>query len=360
MKDRYSNKNPLSNYFKILDGKIRPLYLRLKETDIEFSQINEDDEKYLWKLHDEKVKIFKRDAAKEVSSIRETGGEVKKNLRKNIDISKKTTSLLDLKIELIKRVLTSCRLCERRCGANRLNGKRGHCGVLQSKISSEFLHYGEEHELIPSYTIFFAGCTFNCVFCQNYDISQNPENGIDIKPEMVAEMIEKRAPYARNVNWVGGDPTPNLLHILETLKNCNTPLPQIWNSNMYMSEECMKLLDGVIDVYLSDFKYGNDKCAKRLSNIDNFFEVVSRNHKIANAQCEMMIRHLVMPNHVECCSKPVLDWIANNLQNVKVNVMAQYRPEYKAHLHKDIYRGLKSGEFLETRRFAEKLGIDLE
>jgi putative pyruvate formate lyase activating enzyme len=337
MKKIYGDRNSLSIYFEILSEKRKPKYIDCREKKIIF----EDSmcEKDLWKLHDEKTHDEKK-----CKTIKTTAEK----------------SFLDLKIELAKRILESCRLCERRCGVNRLGGKHGHCGVLQSKISSEFFHYGEEPELIPSYTIFFAGCTFNCVFCQNYDISQNPENGVDIEPIRLAEMIEKRAPYCRNVNWVGGDPTPNLLYILETLKNCNAQLPQIWNSNMYMSEECMKLLDGVIDLYLSDFKYGNNKCAKRLSNIDNFFEIVSRNHKIANDQCEMMIRHLVMPNHVECCSKPILDWIASNLHNVKVNVMAQYRPEYKAHLHRDIDRELKHGEFLEARRYAEKLGLDLE
>ncbi len=163
------------------------------------------------------------------------------------------------------------------------------------------------------------------------------------------------------MNFVGGEPTPNLPYILEVLKACNANLPMVWNSNMYMSAETMALLEGIVDLYLSDFKYGNDKCAKRLSNVERYFEIVSRNHKIANQQCEMIIRHLVMPNHVECCSKPVLDWIAENLnlKNIRVNVMAQYRPEYKAHLYGDINRRLTTKEFETAFEYAERLGLDL-
>jgi len=264
---------------------------------------------------------------------------------------------LKKKVESARQIMQKCHFCERRCGVNRMRGERGYCGVLKAKISSEFIHLGEEPELIPSYTIFFAGCTFRCVYCQNWDISQFPDNGTYIKPEILARMIERQK--ARNVNWVGGDPTPNLMYILEVLSHLEKNISQVWNSNMYLTEESMRLLNGVMDVYLTDFKYGNDSCAKRLSDARNYCEIVKRNHKLANKQGEVIIRHLVLPNHLDCCTRPILRWISENLKNVKVNVMAQYRPEYRAMKFDDINRRLSYDEFQDAIEIAEELKLDL-
>lgn len=279
-------------------------------------------------------------------------------------------ALLDLKRELAHRMLQRCELCERRCRADRASGVIGHCGVTAARISSEFLHMGEEPDLVPSYTIFFSGCTFNCVFCQNWDISTKPGSGQEVDPDVLARMIEERGrsktpgthalgQYARNVNWVGGDPTSNLPFILDVLGNCNANLPQIWNSNMYLTEESMQLLDGIIDVYLTDFKYGNDNCAFRLSNARDYMRVVTRNHRLARDQAEVIVRHLVLPNHYECCTKPVLEWISENLRDVKINVMSQYRPEHRAPEFQDIARPLRISEFRAAIDLAEKLGLEL-
>lgn len=264
------------------------------------------------------------------------------------------------KVNSAKKILESCRLCEHRCGANRLSGERGFCGVLESKVSSEFIHWGEEPELVPSYTVFFAGCTFKCVFCQNYDISQYPESGVHIKPENLAKMIQ--GVKARNVNWVGGEPTPNLWYILRVLEKLGSSknIPQVWNSNMYMSVETMNILDGLIDLYLADFKYGNNECAKEYSGVENYFGVVARNHLLARKQgAELIIRHLVLPGHVECCTKPVLDWIHENFgDRVRVNVMDQYRPEYLARDYPGLDCRLSGGEYREAVKYAEKLKLN--
>ena len=97
------------------------------------------------------------------------------------------------------------------------------------------------------------------------------------------------------------------------MKLCNENIPLIWNSNFYMSKHVMNLLDGFVDLFLSDFKYGPGKCAEKLSKIPNYWNTVTRNHKIAKNSGNMIIRHLVLPGHVECCSKPVLKWISENL-----------------------------------------------
>ena len=335
-----SNK-PLARYYGILDGDERASYLKTKKVPVQFD-LGADDGT-LWKAHHSAVGLEP----------------------KTIEPS---MSLLDLKVELGRRILSRCRLCERKCAVDRVSGERGHCGVLEPRVSSDFIHMGEEPELIPSYTIFFAGCTFNCVFCQNWDISTRPDAGVIIKPFALARMIQQKTAgghhelgcsFARNVNWVGGDPTSNLPYILEVLRECSVNIPQVWNSNMYLTEEAMKLLSGVVDVYLTDFKYGNDKCALRLSNVKDYTNIIRRNHSIAREHAEMIIRHLVLPGHFECCTQPVLTWIADNLGGVKVNVMGQYRPEYKASEYEEISRPLRMEESQKAIETAERLGLDL-
>jgi len=265
------------------------------------------------------------------------------------------------KIKAAEEILQSCHFCERRCGVNLLKGERGFCGVGKPRVASEFIHWGEERELIPSHTVFFTGCTFSCQFCQNWDISQYPKHGVYIEPETLANMIAKRVRQGvKNVNWVGGDPTPDIRYILEVLNHCNENIPQVWNSNMYLTQESLGLLDGVIDLYLTDFKYGSDSCARRLSRVDDYWEIITRNHLLISEE-DIIIRHLVLPNHIECCTIPILKWIAENLRNksVKVNVMDQYHPEWKASRYEDINRGLHGDEFERAYQFAEELGLSL-
>lgn len=333
--------NALKRYYGILEGRDEARYLTTKKTLLDVDLSSDDD--VLWPVHDAHT-----------SGMAAANGP---------------STLLALKTELARRVLSGCDLCERRCRVDRTAGQRGHCGVLEARICSEFLHMGEEPELVPSYTVFFAGCTFNCVFCQNWDISTKPDSGIRMEPKELAVMIERRAEtaghgggrtgQARNVNWVGGDPTSDLPFILEALLRCNANLPQVWNSNMYMTEKTMRLLDGIIDVYLTDFKYGNDRCAERLSNAPDYTRIITRNHLLARRQAEMMIRHLVLPNHFECCTAPILKWISENLDDVKVNVMGQYRPEHHAHDHPDINRPLRMPEHRAAMELADELGLDL-
>lgn len=272
-------------------------------------------------------------------------------------------SLIDLKIMLVKDMLKSCDLCEHFCGANRMSGETGICKVPETEnclISSELVHLGEEAHVVPSHTVFFMGCNFKCQFCQNWTISQWGESGIPVPPKMLAEAIESRKRAgARNVNWVGGEPTPNLLSILKTIKLVKANIPQIWNSNFYMSEKTMRLLDGIVDMYLSDFKYGNNECARHISKIDNYFEICKRNHSIAAEQAELTIRHLVLPKHIECCTKPALSWIAKNIRSKAiVNIMDQYRPAYKAYEYMDIRRAVNESEMKETINYAKKLKLN--
>jgi putative pyruvate formate lyase activating enzyme len=127
---------------------------------------------------------------------------------------------------------------------------------------------------------------------------------------------------------------------------------------MYLSPEAMQLLFGTQDIYLTDFKYGNDECAQRLSKVKNYFKTVARNHRLAFADAEVIIRHLVLPNHVECCTRPVLEWIAENLgSDARVNLMDQYRPEYRAEEYPELTRRVTTEEMERALRTAEEAGL---
>jgi len=257
-----------------------------------------------------------------------------------------------------KKHIEECRLCEIKCRANR-KVHPGFCGARDfMEVSSVFLHYWEEDFFVPSLTVFFCGCNFRCVFCQNYTISRRMERCRRVEPKELAEEIE-RFSGARNINFVGGEPTPYIPFVVESLSFLNVRIPIIWNSNFYMSREAMDILSAFTDVYLSDWKYGNDKCAKRLSGVKNYWEVVRRNHDLAFDDGDLVIRHLVLPNHFSCCTEPILKYIAENYgDKVVVNVMDQYRPEYRAFRYPEISRHPTEREILAARQLADDLGLN--
>lgn len=273
-------------------------------------------------------------------------------------------SLLNLKSALAHRMLRRCRMCERRCGVNREEGELGYCGVgARSRMASNFLHFGEERELVPSHTIFFSGCTFRCEYCQNWDIAMDARAGSPAEPACLASSLrEGMRQGSRNANFVGGNPDPNLHTILDTiiyLGGDGRRLPMVWNSNMYTSEESLRLLEGVMDVYLADFRYGNDDCARKYSDVEGYFGVVSRNFSIAYRQGEIMLRHLVLPGHLSCCTERIMRWISENMPGIYFNLMFQYRPVYRAGLHPEIDRRLSPQEKAEAVRLARVYGIEL-
>lgn len=266
-------------------------------------------------------------------------------------------SLLDLKNVIADRMLENCHFCDRRCGVDRKKGKIGYCRIgAVSRYSSEFLHYGEEPELIPSHTIFLSGCVFSCVYCQNWDISTNPDIGMPILPAEVARIAAiKRGLGAKNLNFV--TPTPHLHTILRILAEMKINTPIVWNSNMYHSEEAAKLLCGVVDVYLGDFKYGNDACAKKYSNADHYWDTVTRNFLCAYNDSEILLRQLVLPGHVECCTAPIIEWVREHIPSIRFNLMFQYRPAHLAYMHPEINRMLTQGEEERARELLMKSGI---
>lgn len=344
--DNKKARKSLKNYFGILFNKRKRKAELCKSVEIEFRENSPLEE--LWEIHDNAMREFRKLEIEAEKSISE-------NYVSEIKIERKEKNLLDLKIAIADKIFEHCIFCERRCRVNRKRGKTGFCGVLEARIASKFMHHGEEPELVPSYTIFFSGCNFMCRFCQNYDISQSI-TGVYYPPEAIGREID--SVKARNVNFVGGEPTPNLNYILKVLKHSNK-LASVWNSNMYLTEEALKLLEGTQDVYLTDFKYGNNECAFKYSGVKNYFDVVSRNHKLAAKQGEVIVRHLVLPNHVECCTENVVKFVAEELgRETRFNLMFQYRPLYKARECGEINRRLTEGEMEKAIEIVKKYNLE--
>lgn len=265
---------------------------------------------------------------------------------------------LNRKVKDAFGILKNCELCERKCGVNRLEGKLGFCKVGKEwKIFGAHAHFGEESELVPSGTLFCTGCSMRCIYCQNAPESVTPELGEVWTDEEVAEWIDKKYKEGcKNVNFVS--PDCYLWNILKVLKLVKSDMPIVWNSNAYYSEKTAELLKGIVDVYLLDFRYFSEKCAVKLSSAPNYPEVAKRNHLIASNDSEMIIRVLVMPNHIECDAKPILRWIKENLgPYARVNILAQYRPYYKAIKYSEINRALALSEYEEVAAYAKKIGL---
>ncbi|MCK9150464.1 radical SAM protein [Methanobacterium alcaliphilum] len=356
-------RKALSNYFKILNSKKLPRFKLASLIDAfdgheDLNSINLGD---MWLEHYRLLKEFNKQYSQKDETIEKVSvvPNYKINNKRITSQKKPGFSFLDLKIRIASELFKECRLCEKRCMVNR-NMQTGECGVLEPKISSEFLHVGEEAQLVPSHTIFFAGCTLNCVFCQNWDISQNPNDGVFLSPEKLAEIIDNRhLRGSKNVNFVGGEPTPQIYFILQTMNLCNENIPIIWNSNFHMSKESMELLNGFVDLYLSDFKFGNDDCASRLSGGNDYWHITTRNHLLAKKSGDLIIRHLLLPGHFECCTKPILKWIYENLgSDIVVNIMGQYRPVYQADKYPEISRSINRDEIIKAIQYGEEIGLE--
>lgn len=341
----------LDRYRAIIDLRLRARFQIAKYVKTEFEP---DSELHvLWRIHDEASREFQRCLSSDQPNA----------IRHSLSLPRQ--SLLDLKATIAMRMIRECCFCERRCGVDR-TVESGFCGVgKNSYVASAFLHTGEEPPLVPSGTIFFSGCNLRCAHCQNFDISTNPHAGSQVSESDLAAIADELASQgAKNINYVGGDPTPNLHTILSSLKGqeCNTT--QLWNSNMYLSQEAMELLLDVIDFWLPDLKYFSDACAERISQVESYTNVVTRNIKTAyeRGTKEMIIRILVLPNHVECCVFPAVDWIAENAPEALVNLMAQYHPTWRVsrdpELFADIGRRVSSEEMYKARARAEKLGLE--
>ncbi|MHA2407906.1 MAG: radical SAM protein [Candidatus Ranarchaeia archaeon] len=337
----------LGRYLRVVKGRYHAKFLIANSFSGKFLR-NESFQK-LWSIHDDLLEQYVFYEA-----------HIDSKQTKLEKIGKPKRSFLKLKVELARRIVQNCEFCVRNCRVNRLAGKFGWCGIGKDfQVSTIFPHMGEEPELVPSGTIFTVGCNLKCLHCQNWSISQQYEEGEVYTPEMMAKAVERlKIVGCRNLNMVGGDPTPYLHRWLDTLNLVDVNIATVWNSNSYYSEVAAKLLAGLVDVFLLDFKYGNNGCAERLSCAPRYWETCTRNHLYAQKYGELIIRVLILPGHNECCTRPILTWIAENLgTDVRLNLMDQYRPEWKANQIPELRRRLTQNDFVEAKQIAKNVGL---
>jgi putative pyruvate formate lyase activating enzyme len=271
-------------------------------------------------------------------------------------------SLLDLKIALATKTLDDCDLCPHLCHVNRNAGKVGFCGVAhESAVHWEGVLYGEEIELVPSHEVFLSGCTMRCAFCYSHEHIVKPMSGRRTSPtDLAACASNRKRQGATNLNLVGGEPTVHLPNILRALRELNEPLPLVWNSNLYAMPHAMQLLEGVVDLYLGDIHFGNDECARTLGRIPSYVASVTKAFEMAVAsRASVVIRHLVMPGHLDCCALPAMQWAKAVLPDVPFHLMYQYVPDYRAEGDLILGRPLSRAEIARVRQMAQNVGIRL-
>lgn len=277
--------------------------------------------------------------------------------------------------EKLRGILSRCELCARKCHANRIEGEFGECGAgSELMVSYVFPHFGEEPELVGVYgsgTVFLTHCNLRCIFCQNYEIS-HLGHGSGITPERLAEMmIGLQNQGCHNINFV--TPThyaPQIVESLEIAAGMGLELPVVWNCGGYESLRALKLLDGVVDIYMPDIKYSSSEAAMKYSSAPDYPSVVKEviremHHQVGDLETDfrgiakrgLLVRHLVMPNDV-AGSEDILRFLAEEIsKDTYVNIMDQYHPMYKASDYPEINRRITPEEYGDAVKAARKYGL---
>lgn len=272
-------------------------------------------------------------------------------------------------------MLKSCVLCPRVCGVDRTAGERGFCNTADKPfISSWGAHFGEERPLVGrlgSGTIFFSGCNLGCLFCQNWTISHQQE-GSEISFERLASiMIGLQAEGCHNVNLV--TPThqvPMILHALAIASEAGLEIPIVYNCGGYESPSTLTILDGIVDIYMPDFKYSDSANALKYSNAEDYPDVAKRALKEMHrqvgdlvldrtgiAQRGLLVRHLVMPEDIAGTGK-IMEFIAHEISKATyINIMDQYYPCFEAYRHPPLDRRITAKEFSAAVQAARDAGL---
>ena len=271
--------------------------------------------------------------------------------------------------------LGSCRVCPRDCDVNRLENHQAVCKTGRyARVSSHFAHFGEENCLRGwrgSGTIFFGMCNLRCVFCQNYEISQFQISSI-ASPEKLAEMMMNlQRMGCHNINFVTPEHVvPQILEALPFAIRSGLHLPIVYNTSAYDSMESLGWMDGIVDIYMPDFKFFTEEHGKVYAKAKDYAEIAKRTIKEMHRQVGelqlnekglairgLIIRHLVMPAGV-ADTKEIMEFIAREIStDTYVNVMAQYHPENKTEKHPEIHRSITVKEFEQAVTFAEEAGL---
>lgn len=224
----------------------------------------------------------------------------------------------------------NCVICEHNCQINR-KIEVGFCATSDKFfISSVMTHIGEEKIISPTLAIFISGCNAKCNFCYNSETAFDSTKGVEVSPQMLAKQIDfeiNKNPNIKTVSFLGGDPIPHLPKVIETVSLVQGKTKFVLNSNFYFTEKVLVEILDYFQVFLVDFKFGSDACAEKIAQLPNYTKILERNLKILqnhNQFEKILIRHLLMPNHFDCCTKPIMEWLSDNFRGVKFSLLEQF------------------------------------
>jgi len=290
-------------------------------------------------------------------------------------IETKKKGLLRDKISKARQLLKSCELCPRACKVDRLSGELGYCSTGEEAVVSSFnAHFGEEPPLVGAFgsgTIFFTHCNLKCNFCQNYDVSHEGAGEECGLGQLAGMMLILQNNGCHNINFV--TPThvvPQILSALDMAIDGGLKIPLVYNSSGYDKVETLELLEGVIDIYMPDFKFWDPAVAEQTCNAPDYPDVAAKaivemHRQVGDLQIDengiatrgLLLRHLVMPSGIAGTGE-VMSFIANHVsKNTYVNIMDQYRPCGKAHLVEELARPVSETEFTKAVEEAKDAGI---
>jgi putative pyruvate formate lyase activating enzyme len=254
----------------------------------------------------------------------------------------------------------ACRLCEHRCAVDRTAGELGKCRAdAACRVFRERVEYGDERELVPSHLFYLSGCDLRCGFCINEINAFDPKRGELLTPAYFEERLAAgRGLKPKTLQWVGGEPTIHLPAVLQAMADCRELPKVIWKSDFHGTPEAFDLLDGVVDIYLADFKFGNDACAKRIAGVDNYVGIVTRNLQRVRRSGDLIVRHLLLPGHLDCCFRPVVEYLNRELPGVKFSLRQGYLPHWQAGQYQELGRPLSKREIDAARTIADAAGLN--
>jgi len=262
---------------------------------------------------------------------------------------------------LARQALAECRLCAHLCGVNRLEGRLGRCQAgPRARVFSAQVEVADELELIPTFAVAFGGCDLRCDFCitgrQSWDARPAPPADL---AALASHARAALANGARTVMILGGEPTIHLPEALEFVALLPGDAFLVWKTNAHGAADARALLDGLFDCWLADFKFGCDACARRLADVENYLAVVTGNLRWAASHSELIVRHLLMPGHLECCWRPIARWLSRELPGVRVNLGPGFWPGWRSARHPELRRSVSRAEVTLARRLAEELSLRL-
>lgn len=260
-----------------------------------------------------------------------------------------------------RAALSDCRLCPHDCGVNRLAGGRGLCRAdASAHVFCAQIEVGDELELIPTFAIAFNGCDMRCAFCITGADSWNASRGEPFDAWALSRRAEAALDEgARTVMILGGEPTIHLPSVVELVSLLPDATKIVWKTNGFVSTEGRGLAEGLFDVWLVDYKFGNDECAQRLAAIENYQRPVQETVLWAEENTELIVRHLLMPGHVDCCWDSVARWLARHLPSTKVSLRSGYWPAWKARGTSELARTVTRAEEGRAVDIAGAYGLHL-